>query len=218
MNDIEYMFNKEIYDRKRVGRGAYAKINGSKSRKCSLPHDGLSEAKLRKLNGPCLTVRMDKPCTWEMLKAMPTDLAGDYLHRLKGTYRVGMKEIAEMLGCGKSTLGNWMCDKGIRFTKKSPHPTEADLAAWARFCSGEEAFETDVADLGEDETTDETAEEAKFEETPAPNRRVEVKSGAVTAVGGGAQLAEHLYSLLGDRMAEITVQYRFVGGAEGDNE
>ena len=221
MKDIEYLFNKEVYERKRVGRGAYAKINGSKSRKCSLPHDGLSEAKLRKLNGPCKTFSMNRPCTWVELKSMPDDLAADYLYRLKNTYHVSQRHVAEMLGVAKNTLASWMIAKDIHFPKKCPYPNAAELAAWERFCAGE-AEEHEVEDYNEavhetmDETTDETVDEPKFEEAPVLNRTVVVKGGAATLVGGGAQLAEYIYSLLGNRMAEITMEYRFIGteGAE----
>ena len=61
MHDFDY----DAMQKKRIARGAMHMKRGSKSKKCSLPHDGLTAAQLRRLNGPVSTYKMDEPMDWE---------------------------------------------------------------------------------------------------------------------------------------------------------
>ena len=50
MKDAEYVFRKDIQDKKSIGRGAFHKKTGSKSKKCTLPSDYLSGKEKKALN------------------------------------------------------------------------------------------------------------------------------------------------------------------------
>ena len=47
MNDVEFILREEAKEKKSAGRGYHAKKNGSKSKKCSLPHDNLSKKRIK---------------------------------------------------------------------------------------------------------------------------------------------------------------------------
>lgn len=59
MNDFE----KEVREKKSIASGARHRVNGSKSKRCTLPSDYLTPAQRKKLNGEVYTVNLNKPIT-----------------------------------------------------------------------------------------------------------------------------------------------------------
>lgn len=49
LSDEEYTFRQDIKEKKSIGRGAFAKKNGSKSKKCTLPYEYLTKKGERKI-------------------------------------------------------------------------------------------------------------------------------------------------------------------------
>ena len=43
LSDEEYVFRKDIQEKKSIGRGAFHKKNGSKSKKCNFPSDYMTK-------------------------------------------------------------------------------------------------------------------------------------------------------------------------------
>ena len=64
-NNPEIVFKQTIKERRGEASGASKKRNGSKSKKCSLPHDNISRKRWERMNGEVKTIRMDQPILWE---------------------------------------------------------------------------------------------------------------------------------------------------------
>lgn len=136
MRDFDY----DVMQKKSIARGATRMKNGSKSKKCSLPHDGCTPAQLRRLNGPVSTYKMDEPMTWESFKAMPVDLQKRYIVGLQEMYQANDSMLAEMFGVGiqvvarmRKKIGVGPFNFGGRLSAKD---IEIRDAKWAAFCNG----------------------------------------------------------------------------------
>lgn len=67
MNDFDF----DVKQKKDIARSARKKISGSKSRRCRLPHDGLSPTQLAALNGPVKSYKLGQPMDWATFNMMP---------------------------------------------------------------------------------------------------------------------------------------------------
>ena len=139
MKDEEYVFYQDIKEKKSTGRGAFHKKGGSKSKKCTLPHEYLSKKEREKMNGECKTWNLNEFYTWEEFKSMPADIQEAYLVTLVGKYRAS----ANMIGMGvfglkSASIYRYFKNQGyyknIKFyhkmTEKDIKRFNEDLAAW----------------------------------------------------------------------------------------
>ena len=133
-------FDYDVKQKKNIAHGAFARKRGSKSKKCSLPSDLPTEAQKRKLNGPCDTVKLGEPMTWEEFKALPLSLAKEYIADLRDTYGVTLKMLAQMFGISVPFLGKTFRSLGLNtmFSKTRLPLEEIRIrqAKWDAFCSG----------------------------------------------------------------------------------
>ncbi len=118
MNDAEYVLKQTNTERKRVGRGAFAKKNGSKSKKCTLPSEYLTRKERKMLDGKVQTYNMSAPVPWrEFKREWPRDLQVEYLTRLEETYNARTPEIAKMFGIAPGTLQVFRKSLGIEWKR-----------------------------------------------------------------------------------------------------
>ena len=133
-------FDFDVKQKKSIARGAYARKGGSKSKKCSLPSDLLTDAQKRKLNGPCDSVKLDKPMKWEQFKSLPLSLAKEYIASLRETYNPSQKMLADMFGVGQATVCRTLSLMGIGSgpAKRTDFGEETRIkqAKWDAFCHG----------------------------------------------------------------------------------
>lgn len=94
-------FYDEVREKKALVPSSKHRVCGSKSKKCSLPSDNLTEAQKRKLNGPCETYAINKPCDYKTFKAMPHDIAQAWLDYVDGRFQVGIATIVKELWTGE---------------------------------------------------------------------------------------------------------------------
>lgn len=138
MTDFDY----DVMQKKRTAAGAYHRKGGSKSRKCTLPSDHLTEAQKRKLNGPVITVNLNQPIGWQEFKALNSDsLKKSYLINLLNTYKPSARMLGEMLGVSLPTVTKELRRLGLPVNTNSPlyHGSEefkTKRAMWAAFCNG----------------------------------------------------------------------------------
>lgn len=135
MHDFDY----DAMQKKRIAKGAIHKKNGSKNKKCSLPHDGLTPAQLRRLNGPVHTYKLDEPMTWKEFKAMPADLQKKYILNLQELYRANDVMLGMMFGVGDYMLRKVRAKLGIDSLSKArlkDKEREILYAKWDAFCNG----------------------------------------------------------------------------------
>ena len=135
MHDFDY----DAMQKKRIARGAAHMKHGSKSKKCTLPSDYLTDAQKRRLNGPVSTYKLDEPMSWESFKAMPEDLQKKYILNLQETYQANDKMIAKLFGKSDVTVGEHRKRLGLNPIGKSKmthdEVTVRD-AKWNAFCNG----------------------------------------------------------------------------------
>lgn len=136
MTDFDY----DVKQKKSIARGAYARKGGSKSKKYSLPSDLLTDAQKRKLNGPCVEVKLDEPMRWETFKSLPVSLAKEYIAHLRETYNPSQKMLAEMFGIGQSAVCTVFKSLGINSgpARRADYgeATKIKQAKWDAFCHG----------------------------------------------------------------------------------
>lgn len=161
MNDVDY----DAMQKKRVAASARKRKGGSKSRKCSLPHDNMTEAQWKKMNGEIKSWNLDEPMTYEQFKGMEPGLKKEYIRGLNSRFNAGVNTIGvDLFGLSKTALAaHLLKTHGIRMGfSRGMKMTAADRAAWERWL-GREADDH----VGEtNKMVEESAEKAQPE--PAP--------------------------------------------------
>ena len=135
MHDFDY----DAMQKKRSARGASHMKCGSKSKKCTLPSDYLTDAQKRRLNGPVSTYKLDEPMSWESFKAMPEDLQKQYILNLQNTYQANDKMVGKMFGKSDVTVGEHRKRLGLKPIGKSMMTRDEKAirdAKWNAFCNG----------------------------------------------------------------------------------
>lgn len=154
MTDAEYIYRQEIKERKRNGWGARNKKNGSKSTKCTLPHESMTRKEIAAMNGEVKTWNMRHFYTWSEFKEMPDDIQIQYINSITNRYGVGLSAVAtKVFGKCDSALHNHFKSKGLSqyINKAQKRSNPKDIAR----------LQKDVEDsriLGKVESVEETDE------------------------------------------------------------
>lgn len=107
------VFFDDVRERKSIGRGGYHKKIGTKSRKCSLPSDHLTEKEWRKMNGPITTVNLNAPIAWGEFKMLSNDLKFQYIKMLSDRFNATKLGICDAFGISFGTLTSGIADLGV---------------------------------------------------------------------------------------------------------
>lgn len=162
MNDFDY----EVKQKKDIARSAAHRVCGSKSSKCDLPSDHLTEAQKRALNGPVESVNLKEPMNWAAFKALPESLQAEYIRYLKAEYQASDAMMGKMFGVSDASVNIKRNQLGVPSSGKGQQPTKAVKAAWAEF-------------IGDTAVTPEQTETAAEEPTPTAVELVVPESNAV---------------------------------------
>lgn len=127
MTDFDY----DVYQKKSLARSAAHKKNGSKSKKCSLPSDYLTNKELKERNGTVLQYNLNAPMTWKVFKSLDDDIQTEYINSLIEKYHIGMNEFCKMLGISTQTYYNHNIH--FRFPHKTCGMTEEEEFLWLDF-------------------------------------------------------------------------------------
>lgn len=170
MTDFDY----EVRDRKRIARMASSKKNGSKSKKCSLPSDGMTRRQWEKKNGDVKVFNMNKPMNWDEFKAMSLELQKEYINGLIEKFGLTYAALGQMFGCIPTTVRMYFERNGINVSfKRGKKMTSEQNAEWVAFIGGDAPVNVEpVADAAISTSTSESAEESnenRVEEEPAKN-------------------------------------------------
>lgn len=212
MTDFDY----DVKQKKDIARSAGKKVNGAKSKRCSLPHDGLNSKQLEALNGPVKSYNLSKPMTWAELKAMPADLQKEYLRKLGVRFSPSSYALAEMLGTTHTTVGRLLRELGLS-RPRGQRMTEGDKKAWEFFLADVEAPEAEEqAPEIEKPQPEPEAEEPALEAEPelpaiptGPYLRAAIVSGKVVAEGA-MDYCLHLISMqLGNLSGNVRVSVKY---------
>jgi hypothetical protein len=133
MNDFDY----DVLQKKRIARGAIHMKGGSKSKKCTLPSDHLTQAQWKRRNGPVNTYSLNQPMDWETFKSLPIDIQQSYVDILQRRFNVTAATISkELFGNTAPVLRLHMDKHGIKYTAMKGRGMTADeREIWERWLS-----------------------------------------------------------------------------------
>lgn len=137
MNDFDY----DVKEKKRIARGAYAKVNGSRSKRCTLPGDYLTPAQKKKLSTTLVDVNLKRPMTWDQFKALPTDIKKEYLTFLRDDCHGTLTSITQMFGIARTSYNHHINRHEptlkllFNFTGRT---SKEDRAIWRAWLAGED--------------------------------------------------------------------------------
>lgn len=160
MSDFEFdcMKKKQL-----AGQAKYRK-RGSKSKKCSLPSDGLTNKQWKERCGPVISYNPNKPMEWEDFKKLPTYIQAEYITNLQHKFGVTAVDLGKMFGVHPLTVRKHADanNLGVEFPRGHAM-SAAKKAEWDKFVCPEQ---------DESAFLDDECEEWPVEETvgdmPAP--------------------------------------------------
>lgn len=130
MNDFE----KEVREKKSIASGARHRVNGSKSKRCTLPSDYLTPAQIRELNGKMESMNVNKPITWAELAALPPSMAKEYCKTLHRVHKATIRGAARMLGIAHMSYRAFLERIGADIPRTHGHPRKQDVETFEWFC------------------------------------------------------------------------------------
>jgi hypothetical protein len=123
MNDFDF----DVMQKKRIANNAARMKRGSKSKKCSLPSDHLTQAQWKRRNGPVNTYSLNQPMDWETFKSLPIDIQQSYVDILQRRFNVTAATISkELFGKSNPVLRLHMDKHGIKYTSMKGRGMTAD--------------------------------------------------------------------------------------------
>ena len=100
MTDFAY----DCLQKKRLARQALHKKNGSKSRRCPMSTDHMTEKQWKERNGKVVSVSFDKPTSWDNFRELSKGAQEEYLRGLLATYGANATNLAEMFDVEKKMV------------------------------------------------------------------------------------------------------------------
>jgi len=210
MTDFEY----DIKQRKALSRSAFAKKNGSKSKKCTLPSDRLTEAQIRRLSGPVITYNLSKPMSYDTYKTLPYSVRKEYLEKLTGEFNASSRKICAMMHTSQYSVERELKQLGIPTGGPHRYMTQAQAAAWDGWTHATDA-NTEAKAPSVIETTPDPDSPPVVPTAPDPGPATEPQpstllSGCYTLAGSVRDIIAELYLRMDlDRNAEITVEFTY---------
>lgn len=222
MTDERFVFHQDVRERSKMKTGAFHKKNGCKSKKCTLPSDHLTPKQKKKLNGECMSIKMNEPYhNWKEFKRLSADMQRNYILSLVDDYRARSKDIAEMFNISPATFsgfctkfdphikfngGRVMDEKWLDFiTKPAPIPapkkTDEEII--------KEVFGVDISEKEEEAAVEETVEsvEPVAEEVIEPPKKVSGYNAMVKMSldlkGSKEEIMQMINAILGDECRYI---------------
>lgn len=160
MSDFEFdcMKKKQL-----AGQAKYRK-RGSKSKKCSLPSDGMTNKQWKERCGPVITYNPNKPMVWEDFKKLPDHIQTEYITNLQHKFGVTAVDLSKMFGVQPLTVRKHADanNLGVEFPRGHAM-SAAKKAEWDKFVCPEQ----DEPGFLDDECEEWPVEEP-VNEMPAP--------------------------------------------------
>lgn len=155
MNDFEF----DIMQKKNIAHSARKQKIGTRSKKCSLPSDRMTNKQWKERNGEVMSYNIGKPIEWNEFKALPNEIQEEYIVRLQKKYSVTATDIAKMFGVKPLTITRHVAAKGLNvsFHRGRSMSTE-QRTEFAKFLSGDAIREDEpVTETSNEITNDESA-------------------------------------------------------------
>jgi len=143
MDDFTY----DCVVKKRIACGDRHRKRGSKSKRCTLGSDYMSEAQWRKKNGVCKSMNLDKPIDWKTFQEWPADISREYIQRMTDIFHCNMTELADFFGISTATLRRQLgkIQYPVHHFKKGHRMSPADTEALHHWMGEEPVPEVSAA-------------------------------------------------------------------------
>lgn len=106
-------FDSEVRERKRLVSSARHKKNGSKSKRCSLPSDHLTERQWKARCGEIMEYKLSSPVPWAEFKRYPRDIQEMYIQNMVEKYHVTASDLGRLFGCHHATISRFCQKQGL---------------------------------------------------------------------------------------------------------
>lgn len=202
MTDFEY----DCYRKKNIAHSAMKRKCGSKSKKCSLSTDHMTNKEWKERCGQVMSYNIGKPMLWAEFCKLPKDLQEEYMKGLIDKFSANAKTFAEMFGVSAPTVARYIKKNnlGIEFLKgRYPRGEKGD--AFKRFMNGDAAVEVGEVVL---ETSAETSITDPAEPVVANEFEEELVATEPAAKMNNAEVAipkTHLDSFIMNFSGEVNV-------------
>lgn len=143
MTDERFVYESDIRSKKNIAHQAIHRKNGSKSKKCTLPNDGISQKQWKEMNGPVQTVNLNAPIAWKDFKTLSSQMQETYVMNLIRKYNISQGDFAELLGISGPTISTYFKSRNIKFRKGRKFRSKKQEDDWIAFVC--DIPETEVA-------------------------------------------------------------------------
>lgn len=159
--DSERLFFEDVRDKKNISHSAsHKRTHCGKGGTIRFPSDRLTKKELEKMNGECVTYRLNEPMKWAEFIAMPVEHQSTYIQKLRNKYNVPDAQIGRMFGIEQVTISRYTRKLGIPSKHKRGGCISWDKDGWYIFLRGGNALQNDAPDEERVEiTTNEHCEE-----------------------------------------------------------
>ena len=130
-------YYEDVKTRSRLAQAGRKVVNGSRSKKCTLPSDRLTQSQLNKRNGKVMSYNMKSPMSWLEFLSMPKDLQVTYLRGLNKQYQATQGMLADLFGKSRAGLHNYLKTNDMVFGQRGKQPTAEQRAAFTKWVSGD---------------------------------------------------------------------------------
>ena len=139
-------FDYDCYRKKNVAHSAARRKGGSKSKKCSLPSDRMTQKQWNERCGQVMSYSIGKPMAWAEFIKLPKDLKEEYMNNLIEKYDANARTMAGVFGVSVATVFRVVKNDDLNVTfLKGKHPSGEKYEAFRRFMDGDADVEEDVA-------------------------------------------------------------------------
>lgn len=107
-------FDEDVRERKRLVSSARHKKNGSKSKRCSLPSDHLTQKQWKERCGKVMEYKLGRPVPWAEFKMYPKDVQELYIQDMVEKYHVTASDLGRLFGCHYATVSKFCKQQGLR--------------------------------------------------------------------------------------------------------
>ena len=130
-------FYSDVRARKALTYGARHKKNGSKSKKCSLPSDGMTKKQWKERCGKVVSFSFDSPIIWSDFKNLGKETQTKYINNLMHKYGISCAEIAEMMGVCAGTVRRHIKENGLDVhLHRGGGVSKVNRERWEKFING----------------------------------------------------------------------------------
>lgn len=134
MTEFEY----DCYKKKSVARSASRRKCGSKSKKCSLTTDKLTDRQWSERCGDVVSYSLNKPLNWKEFSKLPSDLKEEYMNSLIEKYSANARSMADMFGVSVATVFRVVKNENLNVKfLKGRYPSGVKEQEFKHFLDGE---------------------------------------------------------------------------------